>query len=99
MSCSLGPRLVVVFGFFVLFFHYLRNEMDSGERERILRKSEIKFPPLTWTQTLNWLKLEAFEFLVMKIASHHFDVSFVSKNEVQKFKIFIVLRFSSFEVQ
>ena len=50
--------------------------MDSRERERILDKSEIKFLPLTWTQTFNWLKLEAFEFRVIKTASHHFDVFF-----------------------
>ena len=66
-------------GFWVSFFDKLRNEMDSRERERILSKSEIKFLPLTWTQTLNWLKLEAFEVPVIKTASHHFDVFFGSK--------------------
>ena len=46
--------------------------MDSRERKRILRKSESKFHALTWVQTLNWLKLEAFEDRVMKAASHCF---------------------------
>ena len=64
--------------------------MDSRECERILDRSKIKFPFLTWTQTLNWFTLEAFEVKIIKTASHHFDIFLARKMKLEnsKFSMF-----------